>query len=200
MMVKADDIVQPEQHYKRLYTVDDFDRFLTMPTNQNRLYELIHGEVVEKVPTEEHGIIALNIGAAVRVYVKAHKLGRVGVEIRHRKPGDRYNDRMPDVSFRADVDNEVVKRGSVPQMPDLAVEVKSPNDNDVELREKAEYYLQNGTRLVWLICPENRIVEVCTASSEEPGAIYIKVETVELDGGEVLPGFTLPVTEIFELS
>jgi Uma2 family endonuclease len=77
-------------------------------------------------------------------------------------------------------------------MPDLAVEVKSPSDSVRQLREKAEYYLQHGTRLVWLIFPAQRIIEVYTLDEVE-----ILIEGDSLTGGDVLPGFSMPVADVF---
>jgi Uma2 family endonuclease len=78
-------------------------------------------------------------------------------------------------------------------MPDLAVEIKSPDDTVKELREKAAYYLANGARLVWLIYPAKHMVEVYTPD----GDVEILVEGDLLTGGDVLPGFSLPVAEVF---
>ncbi len=176
----------------QLYTVDEFEAFLALPENRERLFELLNGEIVEKVPTEEHGIIVLRIGSKLLIFVDLHALGRVAVEVRHRIPADNHNARMPDISFRSDTTTPVVKQGSVPVMPDLAVEVKSPDDGYRELREKADYYLANGSRMVWLVYPEKRLVEVHT-----PDDLDILTMDDTLDGGDVLPGFRLPVKDIF---
>lgn len=177
----------------RLYTVDAFEHFLALPENRDRRFELINGEIVEKMPTEEHGIIVLWIGSRLLIFVDLNKLGRVGVEIRHRNPNDGYNDRLPDISFIADTTSPVVRQGAMERFPDLAVEVKSPDDSYREMRDKADYYLANGVRLVWLVYPEKRIVEAYLGSGE------IQILTAEdtLDGGDVLPGFSMAVTEIF---
>jgi Uma2 family endonuclease len=182
---------------ERLYTVDEFERLADAPENTDRLLELINGEIVEKVPTEEHGMSALKFGSRILAFVEPRKLGRVGVEIRHRVPGDNYNARQPDVSFRASPISPVVTKGSVPQMPDLAIEIRSPDQSPRELREKAAYYLHNGSRLVWLAYPQSRTVEVCTR--DENGVLNIKTrgENDALDGGDVLPGFTLPLKDVF---
>lgn len=177
---------------KQGVTVDDFERLLAAPENSDRLLELIEGEVVEKMPTEEHGLVTLTLGAALLLFVKKHKLGRVGTEVRHRLPGDTLNSRLPDISFSS-ARRPLVREGGVPAMPDLAVEIKSPSDTVRKMREKAAYYLENGVRLVWLVFPEQRIVEVYTPDGE----VEILVEGDLLDGGDVLPGFSFPVTEIF---
>lgn len=179
---------------QKLITVAEFERFLSREENSGRLFELIEGEIVEKMPTEEHGIISLRLGSKVLIFVDLHKLGRVGVEIRHGLPDDEYNERLPDISFRAGLEHEVVKEGTVPQMPDLGVEIKSPDDSLKKMRAKARYYLENGTRLVWLVLPKERLVEVYAPDFED-----ILTENQILDGRDVLPGFRLPVVEIFQV-
>jgi Uma2 family endonuclease len=62
------------------------------------------------------------------------------------------------------------------------------------MRDKARYYLANGVRLVWLVFPEQKVVEVYTPDDE-----YVVGENEALNGGDVLPGFTLAVSSIFDL-
>lgn len=169
---------------------------LAQPENRERLLELVHGEIVEKMPTEEHGIIVLRIGSRLLIFVEANNLGRVGVEIRHRNPEDNYNDRLPDISFTADTTTPVVTEGAVLRLPDLAVEVKSPSDSYRQMRDKADYYLANGVKLVWLVYPEKRLIESYVASGE----IQILNEADALEGGDVLPGFSMAVSEVFKNS
>ncbi len=88
----------------------------------------------------------------------------------------------------------MVTKGAVPRFPDLAVEVKSPGDSYRQMREKAAYYLANGTKLVWLVYPEKRLVEVYRAD----GDIQILTGDDTLDGGDVLPGFSMTVSDIFK--
>src|SRR5689334_5960768 len=148
-------VVQKEH----LYTVAEFEGFLRQPANRERLLELINGQIVEKLSTQEHGELQALIGAAILIFVRPRKLGRVGVEIRHQMPADNANSRLPDVLFIAG-NRPRVTEGSVPQMPDLAVEIKSPDDSLKELRDKAGYYMLNGTRMVWIVNPAKRLVIV----------------------------------------
>ena len=187
-----DDPAHDSQLPKRKYTVEEFEQLFAQAEYGDRLLELIHGEIVEKRPTEEHGVVAGNAVFALRSYVQIHKSGRVGVEVRHRIPADEWNSRMPDVSYST-VRRALVTKGSVPTMPDLAVEVQSPDDSIKAMREKAAYYLANGAKLVWLIYPRKRMVEIYSAN----GDIDMLHETDALSGEEVLPGFTLPVAELF---
>ena len=78
-------------------------------------------------------------------------------------------------------------------MPDLAIEIQSPDDSLKKLRAKAAYYLANGARLVWVVLAEKRLVEIYRANGE----VDILNENDILDGEDVLPGFTLPVHEMF---
>ena len=176
----------------KLMTGESFDQFLA--THRDGLYELIHGEIVEKVPTQEHAKIAGIILGELYLYLKQHPeiKAHLGPEVRYRPEGDLYNDRLPDVSVQLS-DQPPVRRGAVPGMPNLAVEVKSPDDTYMSMRDKAEYYVQHGCHMVWLIYPEKRIVEVY-----QPGKdIDLLVAGDTLSGGEILPGFTLAVEAVF---
>ena len=171
-------------------TAEQFETFLS--EHPDGMYELIHGEIVEKMVTEEHGLIAANIVIEIGNYLKRNRIGRVVVETRYRPAGDALNDRLPDVSFRR-TDSDPVRRGPVTGMPDLAVEIKSPDDSNRQMRETAAYYLANGCKMVWVVYPEQRMVEVYQPDAD----IQILLEKDTVDGGEVLPGFQMPVAEMF---
>jgi Uma2 family endonuclease len=175
-----------------IYSLAEFEALRNQPANANRLLELINGEIVEKMPTQEHGLIALNIGAELRTYAKQHKNGRPGVEVRHQAAGDACNSRLPDVSFTC-ANTPLVENGSVTGMPDLAVEIKSPSDIIHEMRETAAYYLAHGSRLVWLVYPNYRMVEVYRPHAD----VEILDDEQLLLGHDVLPGFELPVADVF---
>lgn len=175
----------------RLYTVEEFEQIADSAENAGRLLELVNGEIVEKVPTEEHSIATGNIFAALWNWNTPRKLGRVHTEVRYRKLEDQHNAFIPDIAFSS-AQRPLVKQGSVPEMPDLAVEVQSPNQSLKELREKAHYFLANGTKLFWLVIPEKRLIEVYTLTDEQ-----ILTEGDTLTGGDVLPEFALPVREVF---
>lgn len=172
-------------------TIREFEKILSNPHHQNRLLELVHGVVYEKMPTEEHGWIAGWIITFINMYLMQNKIGIAAVEARHQIGDDELNSRLPDVSFIKG-ERPTVKTGSVPQMPDLAVEVKSPTDTYIGLREKASYYLENGCQLVWLIFPEKELVEVYRPGEDVE---ILKIDDT-LDGGDVLPGFRLPIKSI----
>lgn len=177
----------------RLYTIADLEALAARPENSDRQFELVHGEIVEKpMPTELHGIIVANLIALLWLYVKEYQRGRVGSEIRNRMPNDDYNSRQPDGSYFIDAARPIVERGAVPRMPDLAIEVKSPDDTYKAMREKADYYLANGARMVWLVFTGRQQIEV-----HRPGRLEAIAIDGALEGGDVLPGFRAPARDIF---
>ena len=81
----------------------------------------------------------------------------------------------------------------MPVIPDLVIEVASSSDRPAELRRKAEMWLEVGVRLAWVVLPAQRVIEVYRPN--QPVATLD--ETAQLDGGDVVPGFTTPVAAIF---
>lgn len=80
-------------------------------------------------------------------------------------------------------------------MPDSAVETKSPSDNLKRLRQKAEHYLQNGVKMVWLLYPEKQSIEVLT-----PEDFSYLTANGTLTGGDLLPEFSVTVADLFKTS
>lgn len=185
------------QGYQPL-TLGDFERVLSeQDASHERLLELVHGEVVEKLPTELHGKLAALIAHFLLAFVLPRGIAaHVGVEVRHQTSEDRYNSRLPDVSLRLS-DAPASTQGAVMMFPDLAVEIQSPSDRPHQMRQKALYYLQKGTRLVWLFYPEARTVDVCTLDEDGNLALSTLAEGESLTGGAVLPDFALDLAQVF---
>jgi Uma2 family endonuclease len=175
----------------RLLMADEFEALIESPEYAERLLELIDGEIVEKMPTEELGLIVGNIYAPMWQHVVQHKAGRVVTEVRYRRPDDPRNVRLPDIAFIAG-SRPLVRQGSIPHMPDLVVEVKSPSDSLKKLREKIRCYLANGTRLAFLVIPEGQVTEGYSPVEE----FHLFIGDT-LSGADVLPGFSLPIAAIF---
>ncbi len=160
-------------------------------------YELLKGELRKMAPaSHDHGIIGMNLAGALHQHVKAHRLGRVyngetGFLIA-RSPD---TVRAADVAFvgadRAPVLGQV--KGYWPGAPDLAVEVVSPGDSYSEVTEKAAMWLESGTRLVLVVDPRQHTLTVYRGLAD----IRVLTEADTLDGGEVVPGWTFPVRELF---
>jgi Uma2 family endonuclease len=104
--------------------------------------------------------------------------------------------RLPDVSFvsQALVPGGAFPREPIPDLfPDLAVEVLSPSYTRSEMERKRREYFTAGTRLVWVVDPDARTVDVFTAP--DVSARLTAADT--LDGGAVLPGFSLSLAALF---
>lgn len=179
---------------EKLYTVDEFEEFIARPENRDRHFELIDGVIVEKtMPTEEHSLIIGLFIYFLSVYARERGLGLPGPESRFRVPENFKNTRQPDLSMTLDPDVPITIKGAAPRAPDVIVEVRSPDENYDELRDKARWYIANGVRLVFLVFPRPKIVEVYRP--DVPSEILIVEDTI--DGFDVLPGFTLPVAALF---
>ena len=160
-------------------------------------FELVRGDLVPVTPAgREHGALAMGLGARLWAFVEAHGLGRAYAAetgyILHRDPD---TVRAPDVSFVSS-DREAAMgswSGFIAGPPDLAVEVRSPDDSQAELLRKAADYLEAGSRLVWIVDPASRQVHV-----HRPGQATLTLfDDATLDGGDVLLGFTLPLSLLF---
>lgn len=146
-------------------------------------------------PGFRHAVVAQRIAMALGTWVAARELGEVVGESGFTLERDPDTVVAPDVAFlRADrlppPERDV---GFVPAAPDLAVEVVSPSQSLRRVEEKVRIYLRAGTPLVWVAHPGKRTVTVY-APDAEPRTLS---KREELDGGDVLPGFALPVSEIF---
>lgn len=172
-------------------TTRQYERYIAEAGNTERRFELIHGEIIEKVPTQKHGILTGSIITEINLYLRGNPIGYAGVEIRFRPAGDDSNDRLPDVAFVSGIEQPIIEEGPVIGMPDLAIEVQSPDDTLKSMRDKADFYLANGSRMVWLFY-DKRLVEVLT-----PHERQLLTEDDILDGGDVLPGFSVRVGDLF---
>lgn len=179
-------------------TTQDFSEWMLTTADQGRLLELVHGEVVEKMPSEAPGKLAALIAHFLLAFILPRGIrAHVGVEVRHETPDDPYNSRLPDVSMRL-TDAPPVASGAVNQMPDLAVEIQSVTDRPHHLREKALYYLHKGARVVWLVYPRAHQVEVCTLDDHGSLAIHTASAGDHITAGTLLPAFELNLIDLFQ--
>jgi Uma2 family endonuclease len=162
----------------------------------NRLVELIDGTLVEKAVGLGESMIAGQILRKLGNFAEANDLGiPAGADGAVRLLKGLV--RMPDVSFFCwdKLPGRVLPSDPIPDLfPDLAVEVLSETNTAEEMERKLREYFLAGVRLVWLIDPRKRTAEVYTAP-DAPAATLD--ETRALDGGNVLPGFELPLAELF---
>lgn len=105
--------------------------------------------------------------------------------------------RSPDASWieqeRWDALSQAQKRKFAPICPDFVVELCSPGDRLADVQSKMQEYLNNGTRLGWLIVPETRQVEVYRLNRD----VEILSNPVSLSGEDLLPGFELDLSDIW---
>lgn len=162
--------------------------------------ELVKGEYIEMAPASgDRGIVAGRALIKIGVFVERHPhLGKVFAAetgfVLARNPD---TVRGPDAAFlsfpRANLPGD--KAGFIEGPPDLAVEVVSPNDTEREVAAKVADYLAAGTPLVWVVRPKSRTVTVHRGDGADA---LVLGEGDVLDGGEVLPGFTVEVGRLFE--
>lgn len=179
---------------RRKLTYADYQAFLASPESGDRIYELIDGEIVEKMASYTPSYIAGWILTYLNMYLLQNPIGTTtmadGGYIL--SPDDTF---IPDVGYISNERLPVKPEREVLVAPDFAVEVKSPSDSYVKLRRKALSYLEFGTKLVWLVWPDKQQVEVHSATNDT--ILTFGIDDI-LNGGDVLPGFTLAVREIFK--
>ncbi|HLV34146.1 MAG TPA: Uma2 family endonuclease [Spirillospora sp.] len=177
-------------------TAEAFDQFIQQFHTGDEIYEFIGGEMVE-VPSNPY---ASEIGGTIffffKLFVRENNIaGHVTpADGSYWVSGERY---APDVAYISqERQPEPVYKGYNPNPPDLAVEVISDETSSEELnrlRWKITNYLAAGT-VAWAVFPVSKRVEVYVPG--QPVQILGIGDT--LDGGTVLPGFKLPVREIFK--
>jgi Uma2 family endonuclease len=164
--------------------------------NERLLCELVDGTLVEKPMGYRESMIAGALIALLRAFVIPRNLGIVTGESGMMKLFAGLV-RIPDVAYASwnRLPGRKVPTEPVPSLaPDLAVEVLSAGNTPREMSRKRREYFDAGVRLVWIINLDDRTSSVCTAADQQP---LIVSESQSLDGGEVLPGFTLPLRDLF---
>lgn len=170
---------------------------LDMPDDGFR-YELVRGELRKMPPAGHvHGEYAMSVGISLGAYVKANGLGKVyAAETGFMLASDPDHVRAPDGAFvrRERAETAEDGPGFFPGAPDLAVEVVSPSDRYTEVDEKVADWLDAGTLAVVVVNPRRRTVNVHRSLTD----ITALSESDTLDVSDVVPGWRMPVKEIFE--
>lgn len=171
------------------------EELLHLPDNGLR-HELIRGELrTMNPPGFEHGELAGTFHLSLGHHVRVHQLGTVVLESGFQLKTSPDTVRAPDVAFvgRERLEGLGRVRGYFEGAPDLAVEVISPNDLYTEVDEEVAEWLEHGARLVFVVNPRRRAVAV-----HRPGQpVRILGLDHVLDGEDVVPGWTLPVRDLF---
>lgn len=174
------------------------DELLEMPHDGFR-YELIEGELKRMSPAgEEHGRVGMELAIPLGYHVKKNKLGKLYLaETGFLIETNPDTVRAPDIAFiRIERIQEAPKVKSYwIGAPDLAIEVTSPGDTVREVEGKVTEWLEAGASMVWLVSPKLKTITVYRSLTD----IVTLTEKDTLDGGEVVPGFQIPVAEIFAI-
>ena len=182
---------------EKLYTVEEYWEVTQLPENENRRLELIEGVICEMPPSSQvNTVIAMRIGRFLGNYVDERDLGYVtgadgGFEL------GPHDVRIPDSAYISKKRVSELSGTTFPVAPDLAVEVISPSETSRGILDKVRAYLKAGTRLVWVVYPEDELVDVHRLASDDSMNIQTLSIDGTLDGGDVLPGFMLPVSDVF---
>jgi Uma2 family endonuclease len=161
----------------------------------NRLYELVDGVLVEKVMGYPEPSVTCTLIRLLGNFLDKHDLGNLaGADGTIRLMPKLV--RIPDSSFVRweNLSNREITLEPIPDLvPDLAVEVLSESNTPKEMERKLREYFLVGVKLVWFVDPESRTVQVFTA----PDQSVVLTEADTLDGGDVLPGLSLPLRRVF---
>ncbi len=161
----------------------------------NKATELVRGRlVVREPPGSRHGTVAMNLAVRLANHVEPLGAGQIfaaetGFTL-FRAPD---TVRAPDIAFvRRERLPDPVPAGYLEFAPDLVVEVLSPGDRPGEVLAKVGDWLEAGARLVWVIDPQRSIARVYRLDGSETS---ITADS-QLDGEDVLPGFTCPLASV----
>ncbi len=186
----------------KLMTADEFYDFMQQPQNRDRYCELQRGEIIDVgVPKKPHGVVCSNIAFFLQLHARQVGGGYVCTNdsgfITERDPD---TVRGVDVAYYDDATTYDEVAESSPKYtsspPVIAVEVMSPDDRINRVLGKVGEYLAAGVQQVWVVDPESRDVTVNRRGHPIP--VTLAGDAV-LEGGETLPGFQLPLAEIFRL-
>jgi Uma2 family endonuclease len=175
---------------QKLHTIGDFKALIALPENAGRLFELIHGEMVEVSPGRTNNSALEHIlSFAVRLFCQEHDIpcyisgGDGAFEVnghvvapdfayKHTPMSDEYPD---------------------PAAPEWAIEIVSPTDRALDVRDKRNIYIEAGI-LYGELYPQSQSMDI-----DAPGQPRrtITIDDGVLDGGHVLPGFAISLKDIF---
>ena len=157
-------------------------------------HELVKGVLLTmSPPATEHGKVQAAIIFFLKSFAQAKELGTVYGESGFKLETDPDTVLAPDASFIRSDRVGAASKGYHFGAPDLAVEVISPSERKSKVEQKTQQWLSLGTRAVWLIRPQSRTVEVVLANGQRT----VFTEADELVDDLVIPGFRVPVADIF---
>jgi Uma2 family endonuclease len=161
------------------------------------LYEVVDGEIREKIVGAQEIEIASLLHGFLFSFLLQKKLGRVLPEMIFRIDVAKDLQRRPDVAFVSHstwpANRRAPKVSVWDLVPDLAVEVVSPSNSAADVQRKIHEYFDAGVSVVWVVYPEQKNIYIYAS----PTKIQVLQLGDELDGGDLLPGFKLPLSALF---
>ena len=175
------------------FTADDYR---TLPETGPR-YQLIDGDLVHMspAPSDEHQSTVLTLASAMLQHVRDNPVGRVFVSPFDVYLGD-HDVVQPDVLFVAQARVERIARDGVHGAPDLVVEVLSPSTRDLDLGAKKVLYARHGVIEYWVIDLDDQTLSIYRLD-EDVTTPKLRLERDATLTSDVVPGFTLPLEELF---
>jgi Uma2 family endonuclease len=161
--------------------------------------EWVNGRALQKVsPQQKHALAQGRFWAALDAWARQYSSGVAGTEWEFRlaPPGEVRRPLVPDVAFvsYARVPREQLKDIGIPRVaPDVVVEVLSPGDRKIDVDEKVRVYLSCGTSAIFLVDTESQAVSQIDGATKN---IFSRGDVLRHVS---LPGFALPVGELFDL-
>ena len=168
-------------------------------TKDERRFEIVDGVLREKPSMGFFAnILASFLATSINTFAMPKRLGMAVAETAYQR--EAKNSRRPDVSYF-----EIAKFPSLEVLlqdppvvecePNLAIEVVSPSNTIAEMDDRIAHFFKTGVQLVWVVHPQSK--QVCVYQSTKDCKILEMGDV--LDGGKVLPGYSLSLTELFNL-
>lgn len=181
----------------QLHAALTLEEFLRLPEIDDHPYlEFVDGRIEAKVsPQKKHSVIQKRLMMNLDAFSQPRGLGETFPELRCTFAGRSL---VPDVVFlttdhiQADSEGDLINETFQP--PDIHVEIASPDQPAKRNRDRLQFSTANGCPLGWLIDPERKTVEIFRSG----GSREWLTEDGVLEGAPVLPGYRLPLTELFD--
>lgn len=170
-----------------------------VPGDAEKFYEVVDGQRVESALTDAfETVLATTLSGILALFLKGSRLGRLASETLFQMDPVRDLQRRPDLAYvsyeRWPRERRVPSAHAWAVIPDLAIEVISPTNTATDTLTKIRDYFRSGVCLVWVVYPVQELIYVY----ESPTSVRTLGRGNTLDGGAVLPGFQLPLAELFE--
>lgn len=177
-------------------TYDELELRREAPEHERNRLELIDGEVVvTPAPETGHQLVSMSLAAALDRFVRPARLGWVLAAPIDVRLSD-TNVVQPDVCFVSREQRDIIIRRGLDGPPDLLVEILSPATRGRDLGAKRELYGRFGVPEYWIVDPRSRSVEVLTLRDGAYAPLAIEGGVVR---SAALPGFAMPLAELFDL-